>query len=57
MRIRSPRTATRFGLGLLTEDRKYEGLAMNRNGVENISAVYLPTTAGSCDAAPSASKP
>ena len=46
VRIRSPRTGTRFGLGLLTEDRKYEGLAMNRNGVENISAVYLPTTAG-----------
>ncbi|MBV9289823.1 MAG: sugar ABC transporter ATP-binding protein [Hyphomicrobiales bacterium] len=46
VRMRSPRTATRLGLGLLTEDRKYEGLAMNRNGVENISAVYLPTTAG-----------
>ncbi len=46
VRIRSPRTATRAGLGLLTEDRKYEGLAMNRNGVENISAVHLPTTAG-----------
>ena len=46
VRIRSPRTATGFGLGLLTEDRKFEGLAMNRNGVENISAVYLPTTAG-----------
>jgi ABC-type sugar transport system ATPase subunit len=45
-RVRSPRTATRFGLGLLTEDRKYEGLAMNRSGVENVSAVYLPTTAG-----------
>jgi ABC-type sugar transport system ATPase subunit len=46
VRIRSPRNATRLGLGLLTEDRKYEGLAMNRNGVENISAVHLPTTAG-----------
>jgi ribose transport system ATP-binding protein len=46
VRVRSPRSAIRFGLGLLTEDRKYEGLAMNRNGVENISAVYLPTTAG-----------
>ena len=46
VRIRSPRTATRVGVGLLTEDRKYEGLAMNRNGVENISAVHLPTTAG-----------
>jgi ABC-type sugar transport system ATPase subunit len=46
VRVRSPRTATRFGLGLLTEDRKYEGLAMNRNTVENVSAVYLPTTAG-----------
>ena len=46
VRIRSPRTATRAGLGLLTEDRKYEGLAMNRTGVENISAVHLPTTAG-----------
>jgi len=30
----------------LTEDRKYEGLAMNRDGVENISAVRLPTTGG-----------
>jgi ABC-type sugar transport system ATPase subunit len=46
VRIRSPRIATRVGLGLLTEDRKYEGLAMNRDAVENISAVYLPTTAG-----------
>jgi ABC-type sugar transport system ATPase subunit len=46
VRIRSPRTATRVGVGLLTEDRKYEGLAMNRDAVENISAVYLPTTAG-----------
>ena len=46
VRIRSPRTATRVGVGLLTEDRKYEGLAMNRDGVENISAVHLPTTAG-----------
>jgi len=46
VRIRSPRTATRAGLGLLTEDRKYEGLAMNRDGVENISAVRLPTTGG-----------
>lgn len=45
-RIRSPRTATRAGVGLLTEDRKYEGLAMNRDGVENVSAVRLPTTAG-----------
>jgi ABC-type sugar transport system ATPase subunit len=46
VRIRSPRTATRVGVALLTEDRKYEGLAMNRDGVENISAVHLPTTAG-----------
>jgi ribose transport system ATP-binding protein len=46
VRIRSPRTATRAGVGLLTEDRKYEGLAMNRDGVENISAVQLPTKAG-----------
>ena len=46
VRIRSPRTATRAGVGLLTEDRKYEGLAMNRDGVENISAVRLPTRAG-----------
>jgi ribose transport system ATP-binding protein len=46
VRIHSPRTATRAGVGLLTEDRKYEGLAMNRDGVENISAVHLPTTAG-----------
>ena len=46
VRIRSPRSATRVGVGLLTEDRKYEGLAMNRDGVENISAAHLPTTAG-----------
>ena len=46
VRIRSPRAATRAGVGLLTEDRKYEGLAMNRDGVENISAVKLPTTVG-----------
>jgi ribose transport system ATP-binding protein len=46
VRIRSPRIATRAGVGLLTEDRKYEGLAMNRDSVENISAVKLPTTAG-----------
>ncbi len=46
VRIRSPRTATRVGVGLLTEDRKYEGLALNRDGVENISAVKLPATAG-----------
>ena len=45
-RIRSPRAATRFGVGLLTEDRKYEGLAMNLNGIENTSAVQLPTTMG-----------
>src|SRR5579872_6959203 len=46
VRIRSPQTATRAGVRLLTEDRKYEGLAMNRDGVENISAVKLPTMAG-----------
>jgi ABC-type sugar transport system ATPase subunit len=46
VRIRSPRTATRVGVALLTENRKDEGLAMNRDGVENISAVHLPTTAG-----------
>jgi ribose transport system ATP-binding protein len=46
VRIRSPRAATRAGLALVTEDRKYEGLAMNRDCVENISAVHLPTTAG-----------
>jgi ABC-type sugar transport system ATPase subunit len=46
VRIRSPRAATQVGVGLLTEDRKYEGLAMNRDGVENISAVHLPTSAG-----------
>jgi ribose transport system ATP-binding protein len=46
VRIRSPGIATRVGVGLLTEDRKYEGLAMNRDGVENISAVKLPATAG-----------
>jgi ribose transport system ATP-binding protein len=46
VRIRSPRAATRVGVGLLTEDRKYEGLALNRDGVENISAVKLPATAG-----------
>jgi ribose transport system ATP-binding protein len=46
VRIRSPRTAVRAGLAFLTEDRKYEGLAMNRDGFENISAVHLPTTAG-----------
>ena len=45
-RIRSPRMATEAGVGLLTEDRKYEGLAMNLDGVENISAVNLPTKAG-----------
>jgi ribose transport system ATP-binding protein len=45
-RIRSPRAATRLGLGLLTEDRKYEGLAMNLDGVANIAAVHLPTTMG-----------
>jgi ribose transport system ATP-binding protein len=46
VRVRSPRAATRLGLGLLTEDRKYEGLAMNLDGVANVAAVYLPTTMG-----------
>ncbi|HVV94904.1 MAG TPA: sugar ABC transporter ATP-binding protein [Hyphomicrobiales bacterium] len=44
--IRSPRAATRLGLGLLSEDRKGEGLAMNLEGVANIAAVHLPTTMG-----------
>ena len=45
-RIRSPHAATRLRVELLTEDRKYDGLAMNLDGAENISGVALPITAG-----------
>lgn len=39
--IRSPREAIRLGIGLLTEDRKGEGLFLDMNVKENITLPYL----------------
>ena len=41
VRIRSPRSAIRHGLALLPEDRKTQGLLMQRSIVENVTLPHL----------------
>jgi rhamnose transport system ATP-binding protein len=41
VRIRSPRDAIRKGIAMLPEDRKYQGLLMQRSIVENVALPHL----------------
>lgn len=42
VKLRSPRSAMRAGIGLVPEDRKHAGLLMNRSILENIGLSSLP---------------
>jgi ABC-type sugar transport system ATPase subunit len=43
LRVRSPRDAIRAGIAMLPEDRKFQGLLMQRSVVENVSLAHLAT--------------